>query len=79
MQSKETQKTIPSPYLELSQSMKSTVNVNIEWDHLCTLTHPKKLYIKECLTAWSAFSMLSKALIFLFFQMVQNKHMGTAL
>lgn len=45
-------------------------------DPKCTLTHSKTMYIKESKIAWSVNSGSSKALRFLSFHKIQNKHKG---
>ena len=72
---RDSQKTAPSPHLQPNQLIKS--NKDKVLDSKCTLlTHSKNMYMKERKIAWSK---SSKALRFLSFQRVQNKHKGFAL
>ena len=47
-----------------------------ELDSICTLIHSKNMYIKEHKIMWSISSESSKALRFLSFHNIQNRHKG---
>ena len=73
---KKRQKATPSLHLQPNQSMKSKRDNKL--DSIYTLTHSKNMYIKERKIAWSVSSKSLKALWFLSFYKVQNKHKGVA-
>ena len=72
-----THKTTSSPHLQPSQSMKS--NEDNKLKPTCTLIQSKNMYKMDCEIAWSANLESSKALWFLSFYKVQNKHKGATL
>ena len=70
-------KTTPSSHLQPNQSIKS--NKDNVLNPKCTLNHSKNIYMKESKIAWSVKSKSSKALQFLSFHSIQNKHKGVVL
>ena len=71
-----TNKKLYPPQQEPSQSTKSTTEEGPKFKN--NLAQSQRLQRKACLSPWMDCSSTSKALLFLFFQMVQNKHRGAA-
>ena len=69
-------KPTPSFHLQPNQFMKSKRDK--ELDSICTLTHSKNMYMKEHKITWFVSSESLKALRFLSFHYVQNRHKGAA-
>ena len=62
-----------SPYRQPNQSIKSIIEDSCPRH---PLDHSKKLHKKEKFNSWSEISTFSKAFLFLFFQIVENKQSG---